>query len=382
MSTASVNNRLVALDGLRGVACAAVVLVHVWMFDHGVLGGGGQKNLLDHVLGEMRLGVPLFFVLSGFLVLRPFVAAALDRRPAPGLRTYAVRRAARILPAYWAAVIGAFFLLRAIGHPAQIPAAQLPAFLLFAQNQDPDTLGRLDPPMWTLCVEVTFYLLVPVVGILALRLGAHRGRQLALAGGLIVLGAGLVAASVLGHWPRTTTASLLTNLTSFAAGMLAAVLVHRRRVSRRAAIALVLAGVGLVIGDGAWHASMLGTQELRDIGADQPAALGFGLVIAGLAGSSLRGGALARAPLTTMGTLSYGAYLWHFPAIYALRHAGAWPDNLVLAYAATMGVTCAVAAISWHLLEQPIVRLAHRRTQRRWRSPTWRRAVIDELPVR
>jgi peptidoglycan/LPS O-acetylase OafA/YrhL len=84
-----------------------------------------------------------------------------------------------------------------------------------------------------------------------------------------------------------------------------------------------------------------------------------------------------------MGTLSFAAYLWHFPVIYALRHVALWPDNLALAYAATMAVTCAVALASWRLLEQPVIRLAHRRTQRRrWRSATWRRAVIDELPVR
>jgi peptidoglycan/LPS O-acetylase OafA/YrhL len=69
--------------------------------------------------------------------------------------------------------------------------------------------------------------------------------------------------------------------------------------------------------------------------------------------------------------------------IYALRQLGAWPHNLALAYAATMAVTCTIALASWRLLEQPIIRLAHRTTQRRrWRSATWRRAVIDELPVR
>jgi peptidoglycan/LPS O-acetylase OafA/YrhL len=382
MSTNKDRARLVALDGLRGAACAGIVLLHVWMFDHGVVGGGGDKNLLDLVIGELRLAVPLFFVLSGFLVYRPFVAAALDRRPAPSVRTYALRRAARILPAYWAAVIGVFLLLRALDHPFAIPAAQLPTFLLFAQNQDPATLGRLDPPMWTLCVEVTFYLLVPLVALLALRLGARRGRQLALTGGLAVLGAALIAAAVLGHWPKTATTSLLTNLTSFAAGMGAAALVHRRELSRAVATAVLAAGVALVVGDGIWHAGAIGPQLARDIGADQPAAIGFGLIVAAFAGSALPAGPLGSAPMRSMGTLSYGAYLWHFPAIYALRTWGAWPENLVLAYAATLAATCAVALVSWRVLERPLIGLAHRTTQRRWRSATWRRAVIDELPVR
>jgi peptidoglycan/LPS O-acetylase OafA/YrhL len=383
MPTGKPNNRLLALDGLRGVACAGIVLVHVWMYDHGVAGGGGEKNPLDLVIGELRLAVPLFFVLSGFLVYRPFVAAALDGRGAPSLRTYALRRAARILPAYWVTVIGAFFLLRAIDHPFAIPAAHLPTFLLFGQNYDPDTIGRLDPPLWTLCVEVTFYLLVPLIGLLALRLGRRRGRQLALVAALTVLGVGLVAAAALGHWPRTTTTSLITNLTSFAAGMLAAAVVHRRELRRPVALALLLGGIALIVGDGVWHAGAIGSQELRDVVADQPAALGFGLVVAAFAGCDLRAGPLAAAPLTTVGTLSYAAYLWHFPAIYALRHFELWPGNLALAYAATMAVTYAVALVSWHALEQPIIRLAHRTTQRRrWRSSTWRRAVIDELPVR
>jgi peptidoglycan/LPS O-acetylase OafA/YrhL len=381
--TGNANNRLLALDGLRGLACAGIVLLHVWMYDHGAPHGGGQKNVLDLVIGELRLGVPLFFVLSGFLVYRPFVAAALDGRGGPSLRTYALRRAARVLPAYWAAVIGAFVLLRVLDHPYRVPAGQLPTFLLFAQNQDPSVVNHLDPPLWTLCVEVTFYLLVPLVGLLALRLGRRRGRQLALAGALTLLGAALVAAAALGHWPRTTTSSLVTNLTSFAAGMYAAVLVHRRELSRTTALALLAAGIALIVGDGVWHAAALGAQQVRDVGADQPAAIGFALVIAAFAGSSLRAGPLATAPLTTMGTLSYAAYLWHFPMIYALRQLGAWPGNLALAFAATMAVTCAIALASWRLLEQPIIRLAHRTTQRRrWRSATWRRAVIDELPVR
>jgi len=380
MSTGKANNRLLALDGLRGLACAGIVLVHVWMYDHGA---STDKNALDYLIGELRLAVPLFFALSGFLIYRPFIAAALDGRGAPSLRTYALRRAARILPAYWVTVIAVFFLLRAIDHPFQVPASHLPAFLLFAQNYDADTFNRLDPPLWTVCVEVTFYLLIPLVALLAIRLGRHRGRQLALVGALAALGAALIAAAVLGDWPRTTTTSLITNLTSFAAGMFAAVLVQKRDLRRRTAVALLLGGLALIVGDAVWHAGAIGPLQAREIGADQPAAIGFGLVIAAFAGSNLRAGPLATAPLTTMGTLSYGAYLWHFPMIYLLRHLKVWPENLAFAYAATMAVTCAIAAVSWRLLEQPIIRLAHRTTQRRrWRSATWRRAVIDELPVR
>lgn len=355
--------RLHALDGLRGAACAAIVLVHVWMFDYGD-SGHGPKSALDLAIGELRLAVPLFFALSGFLVYRPFVAAALEGRPGPRLSRYALRRAARILPAYWATVLGAFALLRVLDHPHAIDASQLPAFLAFAQNQSQATINRLDPPMWTLCVEVTFYLLVPLVGLAALRLGSVRARQLALVGGLAALGAALVAAAAVGHWPKTTTTSLLTNLTSFAAGMAAVALVHGRDLRRRTARALLAAGAALVVADGAWHALAIGPYEWRAIVADQPAALGFGLAIAALAGSPVRMRALEVPPLTTIGLLSYGAYLWHFPVIYALRTWDWMPQRLLTAYAAVLGVTLAIAWVSWRALEQPAIRWAQRSRQR------------------
>src|SRR4051812_6590794 len=120
-------SRLDALDGLRGLAALGVLVLHVWMFSYGD-NGKPPKGLLDLALGELRLGVQLFFVLSGFLLFRPFVAAALGGGPRPSLRRYAVRRAARILPAYWAAVFGSFLLLRHLGHPMQVAPERLPVF--------------------------------------------------------------------------------------------------------------------------------------------------------------------------------------------------------------------------------------------------------------
>src|SRR4051812_48342221 len=118
--------RLDALDGLRGLAALGVLVLHVWMFSYGDL-HKPPKGLLDFVLGELRLGVQLFFVLSGFLIFRPFAAAALDgARRGPSLVRYAVRRAARILPGYWLALGASFLLLRHLHHPMQVDPAQLP----------------------------------------------------------------------------------------------------------------------------------------------------------------------------------------------------------------------------------------------------------------
>src|SRR4051794_32608663 len=126
--------RLDALDGLRGLAAFGVLVLHVWMFWHGDL-HRPDKGFADFAIGELRLGVALFFVLSGFLLFRPFVRAALDGAPRPGLGRYVVRRAARILPLYWAALAGSFLMLRHFDHPTQVDPGELPLFLFFAQNQ-------------------------------------------------------------------------------------------------------------------------------------------------------------------------------------------------------------------------------------------------------
>src|SRR6201999_4672594 len=97
-AVAAPRQRFDALDGLRGLAALGVLVLHVWMFSYGDQ-HRPPKGLLDFTLGELRLGVQLFFVLSGFLIFRPFVAAALDgAQRMPSLRRYAIRRAARILP--------------------------------------------------------------------------------------------------------------------------------------------------------------------------------------------------------------------------------------------------------------------------------------------
>jgi peptidoglycan/LPS O-acetylase OafA/YrhL len=353
-------SRTPALDGLRGIACAGIVLLHVWMFDWG-LRGRPERSTIEMLLGQMHLGVPLFFALSGFLIYRPFVAAALDGRAGPHLGRYVLRRAARILPAYWAALFGAFAVLTAIGHPNTVPAGELPRFLLFAQNHSETTRGQLDPPMWTLAVEVSFYALVPVIALLAARIGAARARQAALPAALIALGIALQAAAVAGGWPRTVTTSLLTNLAPFAAGMLAASLGHGRTLSRRAGVALVGAGVAAVALDAVWIALRLGPQVLRDVDVHVPAFAGFAAIIAGLSASGVRGAVLTSAPLRLLGTLSYGIYLWHFPVIFALRGTGHWPADLPAALALTAAITVALATTSWLALERPALRWASRR---------------------
>ncbi len=166
-----------ALDGLRGLAALGVLTLHVWMFT--VQGAHGRDELVSLLTGELRLGVVLFFVLSGYLLAGPWVASALEDRPKPRLGRFAVKRAARIVPAYWAAMVGSFWLLAGSGHDYEVSAGQLPLFAAFGQNYVASAAGRLDPPMWSLVVEVSFYAVLPLAGWLLVR-AARRGRMVVL----------------------------------------------------------------------------------------------------------------------------------------------------------------------------------------------------------
>ena len=88
-------------DGLRAVAAISVVLHHV-SYPTGKMFKGYFAPFFTH----LDIGVAVFFLISGFLLYRPFVAAAFEGRPGPSVRRFFRRRLLRIFPAYWLALIG------------------------------------------------------------------------------------------------------------------------------------------------------------------------------------------------------------------------------------------------------------------------------------
>src|SRR3954463_11337955 len=184
--------RTAGLDGLRAVAALSVLCFHAWLygFDHPY--AITRDSVFDKVMFEMRLGLVFFFVLSGYLLYRAFARAALTGGGRVDVWRYARRRVARIVPAYWVATIGAIALLwGGTGTPGiRLPAvSDLPLFAVFGQNYSLDTIMTLNPVTWTLCLEAAFYVLLPVIGWVAWRLGPRaRGRQALLVGSFIPLG--------------------------------------------------------------------------------------------------------------------------------------------------------------------------------------------------
>lgn len=145
-----------ALDGIRALAVAAVVGTHAayWTYRYGRGPGSGLLVHLDS-------GVAIFFVLSGFLLSRPWLVAAAEGGPSPMLRVYAWRRALRILPMYWVSVALAFATLK---DNRNVGPADWLRHLGFLQVYHLGWMRAGLTQTWSLCTEVAFYALLPVLG--------------------------------------------------------------------------------------------------------------------------------------------------------------------------------------------------------------------------
>ena len=371
-TTPTSSSRSDAIDGLRGLAALSVLLFHAWLYTRADVSAGSRETVVDYALHEGRLGLVLFFVLSGFLLWRPWAAAGLGHRERPRVGAYLVHRGARVVPGYYLALAGSVALLwGAAGTPGvRLPDGELlPLFLVFAQNFNPGSVMKLDPPMWTLAVEVSFYLLLPVLALLAAqRLPRRRAAQALVPLALLVFGVawnhGIAGGStiVLGKL-------LPAMLPYFALGMLVAVVLEGRPAfGRRAVWPLLAAGTLLVLGDAVWQARGAATHDpsfAYRIWRDLPAAAGFALVIAVAAGGG-RGTAVLRwRPLVAFGTISYGVYLWHVPLLLYARHVGLLPLHTFPATVVALALTVPVATASWRWVEQPLIARGRAFTRRR-----------------
>lgn len=369
--------RLAAIDGLRAIAAVSVLVYHAWLYTLPTVDAGRTDSALDHAIHELRLGLVLFFVLSGFLLFGPWVRSVLDGTPGPRVRAYAVRRAARILPAYYLAVLGSIALLWSIPDSPGVrlpPAEDLWLFAVFGQNFRDATLLTLDPPMWTLAVEVAFYLCLPLLGWLALRQRAVLRRPSRLALCLVPLlfgGLGLTWNWVLSDEYHLDLGMLNKQLPAmapyFAVGMLAAVLAHGRSPSRRVMWPLLAVGCAAVVVDAllAIDEATRGSRALwLRIWRDDLAAAGFAVILAVVATARVPLRLLALKPLDRLGKVSYGIYLWHVPLLLALRAAGILPSGWFAATLMVLVPTLLISAASWKWVEQPVQEAARRRTRR------------------
>ncbi len=362
------NPRFPLVDSVRAIAALSVfayhVAFHLELFRSGRFAGWGM---------QLNIGVAIFFVVSGFLLYRPFAAARHAGAPPPSLLPYAVRRALRIVPAYWVAlpVVALVLGLSDVFTPHGIVK-----YFGFLQIYDKDAIIGGIGPAWTLCIEVSFYVALPLYALLARRLGGPVARsELALLA--------LIAAASLG-WkllfryavPTDTPGWLPAQVSlpafadHFAIGMALAVISvaargRTERLERYSWLAWVLAFLAFVALSGGvtgqvFQVQSLWRHELRGvIGALLLAPAVFG------AGGAVRR-LLAQPWLLWLGAISYGFYLWHEPVIIALQRQGldSSAGGVALGVVA-FAITLALAAASWYLVERPVLRWGARRFGRR-----------------
>src|SRR5947209_6924813 len=186
------NPRFPLLDSLRAIAALAVLGSHVAFISAGPHGPHAwwQRPFTTGVQG-----VTVFFVISGFLLYRPFVHARLNGAPRARLRDYLRRRALRILPAYWLALT----ILAIYPGLAGVFTGDWWRYYFLLGGYSSATISHGLLVSWSLGVEVTFYLLLPLYAAAIDRLTAGAPRRRRARIDLAVLGA-LALGSALLRW--------------------------------------------------------------------------------------------------------------------------------------------------------------------------------------
>ncbi len=357
------SSRSAPLDGLRALAALSVLVFHVWLY-RDTPPPNPREALTDKFLFELNLGLILFFVLSGFLLYQAFARASIGSGKSVAFRDYARRRAARIVPAYYVNLAGCLLLFWLVGLMALVPQAeQLPLFAVFGQNFSPDTVMKLNPVTWTLSVEMSLYLLLPLIGFAALRFGPKRvATQVLFLLALIGLTLAWNALVLANDWSPIGRKVIPAFIGHFALGMLGALWFERRRrddadpLSPGATAAVFGAGMAFVFLNGYWHESGIGDYGFS-LSGSLLAALGFALmIVAAISGSGLSIGWLNFRPLVAIGVVSYGLYLWHLPLLLAARRFEIFPDAFAPRLAVVLMLSLTAAVASWKLVEEPLIR--------------------------
>jgi peptidoglycan/LPS O-acetylase OafA/YrhL len=223
-------DRVASLTGMRAVAAFLVVGTHA-AFGTGMLTHG----YLGLALARLEIGVSIFFVLSGFLLFRPWVQAAANGQPRPSVPRYARNRVRRIMPAYVVTVLAAYLLYEFRtatpnpGHTWSGLLRHLTLTQIYSNDYLSTQLHQGLTQMWSLAVEAAFYLALPALAY-GLLIVLCRGRWRP--GVLLVALSALVVATPLWLLVLTTTdwlpnsagMWLPSQLMFFAGGMLLAVL--------------------------------------------------------------------------------------------------------------------------------------------------------------
>lgn len=390
MSSASppaTNPRFPLFDSLRGLAALSVFVVHVPL----------AYKLTDSFLPyrlALNVGVPVFFLISGFLLYRPYAQARYSGTAKPATAGYALRRASRIVPAYWLALPLVVLLLGPSGEAATadrvFTAHGVVAYFGFGQIYDSGTLLGGISAAWTLCVEVTFYALLPLWALLLRRFSPRSPRSFLrseLTALSVLFALGLAWNVLFASVVKQSNAAFLdptkiepwlhllpAYLDHFALGMALAVLsVAAASSGRPVRVVRLISRAPWVPWLGCLVAYAVMVFLAKHLSRDtfpkwyvgnhvMQAAFALGLLLPAIFGDERRGFVrkiLANRVLLWLGLVSYGLYLWHAAVMSKLVALGALRDFSGFAFVcAALVLSLLVAALSFYLVERPALRLS------------------------
>lgn len=320
LESVSKAERVASLTGIRAVAAILVMLTHAayttGKYTHGYVG---------LVYSRMEIGVPIFFVLSGFLLFAPWVKAAASRGSAPSVRRYAWHRVRRIMPAYIVTVLAAFALYHFRtagpnpGHTWEGLFRNLTLSQIYTDNYLYSYLHQGLTQMWSLAVEVAFYVALPLLAYLLLVvLCRRRWRPVLLLTGLaglaLITPAWLILVHTTDFLPDGARLWLPTYLAWFIGGMVLAVLQPMGvRAYGMACVPLAVACY-FIVSTPIAGAPTTSPSELREA-LFKAAFYGVIATLAvaplGLGDSGLYAKFLASRPMVFLGEISYEIFLIH-----------------------------------------------------------------------
>jgi peptidoglycan/LPS O-acetylase OafA/YrhL len=360
------------LHALRGVAAMAVLMFHWYQFFpitiEALSPDATARTLLDPTiyLAFGWMGVPLFFVLSGYLLGAQVIESRLS---AEFLKKFWLRRLVRIYPAVWAELIILLLLSTVItGLISDKGMATLPLQFMLWVNLPPVMATPINLVWWTLPVELSFYALLPLLGLLVRYLGWRLLLSVAIAvtlGWRVWLFATTETNNYLSILPvlDSLPGVLLTFMLGFSINFLPADLtVPQRRVGLTVALVLLLTLMQwqLIMGDVYWTGHWILVIWPPCVACCIAALIYF------FRDPTPEWQWLNHGILVWLGHVSFGIYLWHFQVfrVLTLVYPDAWTTPLsgfaalFIAVPATLGL----AALSFYLVERPLMNWVRRVT--------------------
>jgi acetyltransferase len=354
--------RSARVESLRAVGALSVAAFHVYAVTTGAelagraaAGEDVEVNAFGHAMfGLAWCGFSLLIALSGVLLFWPFVRQHWGGGDRLDLRRYAKNRFLRIVPLYYVVLLTLLLIQEDGG-----TKVQWTHFMTMTENFSTVTAGHLNTPMWSVVVEVHFYILLPFLAWGLARLAGGSVRRAA----LLLLGIG--AASLALRYSQVLLPeranplwrfSLPTTFWFFVPGMVAAFLRLSWQRDRPSWLSGQLANSDLwLLASVPFVVAVSANSDLDPLGGIAAFFVVGACVLPLTLGPVTR--AISWRPLAFVGVASYSLYMWHAPVIRLVKSVDGAPDTFLPLLLVSLPLAILVSLLSYRVIEAPFLGL-------------------------